>query len=630
MLILLYSVAGLLALAAVAGVGWALLSDRSRGRRRCPKCFHSMDPAIGLVCPECGHDIKDERRLYKTRRRRGLALLLVVLLGTPAALTGGFARIKQSNGWSILPGSIATRLFWIDDPQLDDDIEARIRAGHLPREQMQIVVDESLQRIEAGRPESIESGLSFLKVIANNTNVGDTWRASRPRLSQLKPKRTTEVLVQLGRGTAARWPTIANLLASMEDTEPLALVALIEMLSSSDAAIAGNAWSALIIPHREESWPGRLPAPGPPREALDPMRSRHPRDTPLMLARRNALSLAVAGLEGDLPAIRDWAKGRWDEVTTGAVPTIDRLAELWLWCRIDGFGPESSRAVFAAADDQDSRIARYALSLLRGMEWSKEIEELLGTQMSSSDQRTRTKAIETIAYFGTQAKALIPDLLRQAASADGLAGNSGFVEDFENMGGDPLALRDAVAERLEIIHANHLDRTFRDFMGISGSGPAYNVTMDFSWLATIGEPSDEAIEICRKFMSFGEYNPSLQAAIAYAAMTGNKSEVSRLFLEKQPDLSGPFISDSKADSFLILVMYRLADPEMVMDYYLNEAEPEQRDAFVTMLFNFVGDWRVIEDYLPLLNALTPENAGSATLDEVEELIERYKDRKPKD
>ncbi len=631
MLILLYSIAGLLAVGTVAGVGWALLSDRSRGRRRCPKCFHSMDPAIGMVCPECGHDIKDEHRLYKTRRRRGLALLLVVLLGTPAVLTGGFAWIKQNNGWSILPGSIATRLIWIDDPQLDDDIEARIKAGHLPREQMQMVVNEALKRIEEDRPESIESGLLLLKLVANNTNMGDTWRASRPRLSQLNPKRTTEVLVQLGRGTATRWPTIASLLASMEDTEPLALVTLVELLSSSDAAIAGNAWNALIIPHREESWAGRLPAPGPPREALDPMYSMRPRDNPLMLARRDELSQTVAGFEGDTLAIKDWAQGRWGETLSGELPGIDRLAELWLWCRLDGFGSESSRAVFKVAEENsDVRVTRYALTLLRGMAWSDEVETLIRQQLSSADLRTRTKAIETLTYFQTDARALIPDLLKQAASADGLAGNSGFVEDFEKMGGNPVALRDAIVKRLETIYEIHLDRTFRDFMGISGSEPTYNVTTDFSWIATIGQPSDEAIEICYKFMSFGRYTPSLQAAIAYAAMTGNKSEVTRFFLDKNPDISGPFISGSLADSFLILVFRRLADPDMLMDYYLNEASPEQREAFVTMLINFVGDWRVIEDYLPLLNTLSPENDGSTTLKQAEELIDRYETRKPKD
>ncbi len=630
MVIFIYSIAGLLSLATVAAVYRALVADRSRGRRRCPKCFHTMDPAIGMTCPECGHRITSENHLFRTRRRWAMAALAVLVLGIPAVFTGGFARIKQTGGWAILPETVAARLIWIHDPQLDDDIKERIKQGQLKDDQMQLVVNQALKRIEDGRPKSVESGLSLLKMIAWNTHADDSGRSSKPRLSRLNPKRTTEVLIQLGENDATKLPEVVDLLAHVEDSEPLALVTLIELLSSSDIAVSTNAWKALIIPRREEPQAGQPPAPGPPREALDPMRSRHPRDNATMLVRRDDLSQTVAGFEGDMPAIKEWAQARWSETLSGEVPGIDRLAELWLWCRLDGFGPESSGAVFASADHPDNRIARYALSLLRGMEWSKEIEELLRTQLSSSDQRTRTKAIETIAYFGTRAKALIPDLLEQAASADGIAGSSGFAEDFEKIGGDPVALRDAIVERLETIHEYHLARTFRDFKGISGPRATYNVKMDFSWLATIGEPSDEAIEICLKFMSFGAYMPSLQAAIAYAAMTGNKSEVTRFFLDKNPDISGPFISGSLADSFLILIFRRLSDPEMVTDYYLNEAPPKQRDAFVAMLYNFVGDWRVIEDYLPLLNSLTPETTGSAALEHAELLIERYNARKPKD
>ncbi len=68
-----------------AGALWAiaaLFRDRSKGRRRCPRCWYSMDRVPGLQCPECGHAAGGEHRLLRTRRRwriASVALLLLIL-----------------------------------------------------------------------------------------------------------------------------------------------------------------------------------------------------------------------------------------------------------------------------------------------------------------------------------------------------------------------------------------------------------------------------------------------------------------------------------------------------------------------------------------------------------------------
>lgn len=68
---------------------WAWRGDRSRGRRRCPKCWYDMSATLSgrdrvaetaLVCPECGHDAVIERRLYRPRRRTGAIWLGVALV----------------------------------------------------------------------------------------------------------------------------------------------------------------------------------------------------------------------------------------------------------------------------------------------------------------------------------------------------------------------------------------------------------------------------------------------------------------------------------------------------------------------------------------------------------------------
>lgn len=52
---------------------WALFSDRSKGRRRCPRCWYDMAYSTGMTCPECGHTPKNEQQFFRTRRRFGFA-----------------------------------------------------------------------------------------------------------------------------------------------------------------------------------------------------------------------------------------------------------------------------------------------------------------------------------------------------------------------------------------------------------------------------------------------------------------------------------------------------------------------------------------------------------------------------
>ncbi|MGD9689098.1 MAG: hypothetical protein AB7K52_00905 [Phycisphaerales bacterium] len=93
--------AGALGLVGLALLLWSLFSDRPRGRRRCPRCWYDMAGAAGLICPECGHDARHERRLHTTRRRRRWVVVSVLLLALASAcvLTPRVMR----EGWGVLP-----------------------------------------------------------------------------------------------------------------------------------------------------------------------------------------------------------------------------------------------------------------------------------------------------------------------------------------------------------------------------------------------------------------------------------------------------------------------------------------------------------------------------------------------
>ncbi len=65
------------------------IGDRARGRRRCPKCWYDMAGGGG-ACPECGREIRSERELTRSRRRKAWAALAIVLalLGWGSLSTG--------------------------------------------------------------------------------------------------------------------------------------------------------------------------------------------------------------------------------------------------------------------------------------------------------------------------------------------------------------------------------------------------------------------------------------------------------------------------------------------------------------------------------------------------------------
>ena len=91
---------------------WSLFADRSRGRRRCPRCWYELGGAPGTRCPECGRDAGREVRLFKTRRWWTHAALAVVVLvlATASALT---PRVRERGLWSALPTTLVLGVEWV-------------------------------------------------------------------------------------------------------------------------------------------------------------------------------------------------------------------------------------------------------------------------------------------------------------------------------------------------------------------------------------------------------------------------------------------------------------------------------------------------------------------------------------
>ncbi len=101
---------------------FALFGDRSRGRRRCPRCWYDLSGVPRTVrttgnawmCPECGRAIASDRGLLRTRRywRRALLGVLVLLLGYGTVLTE--QAIRDGADSAIPTVALAAMCPWLD------------------------------------------------------------------------------------------------------------------------------------------------------------------------------------------------------------------------------------------------------------------------------------------------------------------------------------------------------------------------------------------------------------------------------------------------------------------------------------------------------------------------------------
>lgn len=111
----IYSAAGtVLALAGISMAGWALFWDRARGRKRCPKCWYSLEGVTGNRCPECGR-VSAARTLLCTRRRwgwAGVGLILTVVASQAFQQTR-----RRGEGWTrYIPSTVLVALAHDDNP----------------------------------------------------------------------------------------------------------------------------------------------------------------------------------------------------------------------------------------------------------------------------------------------------------------------------------------------------------------------------------------------------------------------------------------------------------------------------------------------------------------------------------
>lgn len=233
--------------------------QRAKGRRRCPKCWYLIDPALGRKCSECGHESKRERDLYRPRRQWNVAALGMTLIGL--GQLGWLESRVRSGGWvaavptallvlgmpwwpeewifgedSLLAApnsqydedwSLASRIFWIDEGEWGDPHAWRWHE------------DFTVWRAR-GLMKPTASPESNLRALALAHDVRDDWDGigeETPWLSQSEAR-----------------AVIGAVLNSLDSGDPRAAQAcdkLVELVAYS-GAWRGDAWMPEVVEPRAE------------------------------------------------------------------------------------------------------------------------------------------------------------------------------------------------------------------------------------------------------------------------------------------------------------------------------------------------------------------------------------------
>ena len=125
-----------------------LWGDRSRGARRCPRCWHDLSGTPSMVCGECGFTARSESDLHRARRRWSLAGagLLLMLVG----VAGIESSVGQRDLWRYVPGRVLVALLPWDGGtggpnSLAGELRLRLGRGELGDGSLEALVDRIVE-----------------------------------------------------------------------------------------------------------------------------------------------------------------------------------------------------------------------------------------------------------------------------------------------------------------------------------------------------------------------------------------------------------------------------------------------------------------------------------------------------
>lgn len=328
----------------LALLAWALFSDRSRGRKRCCKCWYSMNHATSLRCPECGYEARSERKLLKTRRRwrwvmaSAIPLLLAAFLAVQPKV--------QRDGWgSVLPATVMILLLRVDDrPWVLEGIQYHVTETH--------------EHPAMGTP---------MYVPMEERLWNWQWRLlGRTVLHRIKHEDRSDVRMQYH-----FWLSVTREWGGCDTLSEQALDVLIHDMSHADARVR---MSAALSGIDYGDIQGSIERAQAMLQHDDPM-TQHAG----MASFRLLLPYSDQAIVPIVEAMKHWAPN----VRTSAVAAVGRILEL------HGPQPDVYEAVHALHDDPHGEVREWRIKALALLESAADARNTIADALRSDDPYER-------------------------------------------------------------------------------------------------------------------------------------------------------------------------------------------------------------------------------------------------
>lgn len=389
---------------ALLGLLVALYADRSRGRRRCPRCWFDLSShGRELKCPECGRTHAHEGRMYLTRRHWKWAVLCAVGL-IAARATWEYPAFKAKGAPAYAP-DWAVRRFMEYLPTLGPEWTARLDATltpNTPQQEWKDVIERCLSILEDADA-SPEAHALAARVLAKiqlrgyfATAASAQW-ANQFKINDLGDGGLRRATRALTRALASDDPALRRSAAECLENlnHDAAAMALPRLIASLRAPGPGDAASAWTTSREHTAINAMLDNTEPVRKALI-----DDSDTPLP-----ARIATLETIDADTP------DAERERIITGLLDDPDaRVRVLAYWML--GFTKVADPAAVVARAGQDAPSRAMAPWLAKRYALSGEaLLALARGMLEDQDATARNAGVDLLASLGEDAATLAPRLL---------------------------------------------------------------------------------------------------------------------------------------------------------------------------------------------------------------------------